>query len=249
MNLIRISAVSYLNTKPFIYGIENTDIANKVGLSLDIPSMCAEKLINDEVDISLVPIAILPQLKEYHLLTDYCIGSTGSVKSVALYSEVPLNEIDSIIIDYQSKTSALLIKILAKFFWKISPQWIDEERNNLKKIEGYNAGLIIGDRTLRLQNKYKYSYDLGEAWTVFTGLPFIYAAWVSKKRLNEVFIKKFNSAMEFGVNNKVAVAKKYIHEYDGIDVQNYLENFISYSLDDEKRKGMKLFLDYSSQLK
>ena len=64
VNKIRISAVSYTNTKPFLYGIQHTDIINKIDLSLDIPSDCAQKLIDDMVDIGLIPITAalsLPQ--------------------------------------------------------------------------------------------------------------------------------------------------------------------------------------------
>ena len=90
---IKVSAVSYLNTLPFIYGINNSEVVNDIKLSLDIPSDCGMKLLSGEVDLGLVPVAILPQLKEYHIISDYCIGAEGKVDSVALYSDVPLDEI------------------------------------------------------------------------------------------------------------------------------------------------------------
>ncbi|NQX96939.1 MAG: hypothetical protein HRT73_03545 [Flavobacteriales bacterium] len=96
---IKVSAVSYLNTLPFIYGINNSEVMEGIDLSLDIPSDCAKKLLSGEVDLGLVPIAILPQLKEYHIISDYCIGAEGKVDSVALYSDVPLNEIEYIYLD------------------------------------------------------------------------------------------------------------------------------------------------------
>ena len=52
-----------------------------------------EKLIRGPVDIGLVPVAILPELNEFHLLTDYCIGANGNVESVVLVQQVPLEEI------------------------------------------------------------------------------------------------------------------------------------------------------------
>ena len=103
MEKIKVSAVSYLNTLPFLNGINNSKVVDLMNLSLDIPSDCAMKLLNEEVDLGLVPIAILPQLKDYHIVSDYCIGAEGDVDSVALFSDVPLNEIENVYLDYQSK--------------------------------------------------------------------------------------------------------------------------------------------------
>ena len=55
----KVSAVSYLNTVPFIYGLKSSKIYEDIELQLNYPSACAKKLINDEVDIALVPVVIL----------------------------------------------------------------------------------------------------------------------------------------------------------------------------------------------
>src|SRR5665213_3010681 len=98
--MIRISAVSYLNTKPFLYGLELAHIPD-VEISLDNPAECARKLIENEVDLGLVPVAIIPLLKEAHILPGFCIGADGAVESVKLYSHVPLEKIKTILLDYQ----------------------------------------------------------------------------------------------------------------------------------------------------
>ena len=116
---IKILAVSYLNAKPFIYGLEHSNLLTNYKLELDIPSVCADKLLNNKVDIGLVPVAIIPFFKDYTILTDYCIGAKGAVGSVMLYSDVPLNEIENIYLDYQSRTSVALVQIIAANYWKI----------------------------------------------------------------------------------------------------------------------------------
>src|SRR5690349_16409009 len=115
--LLRISAVSYLNAKPFVYGIEQSGFLKNYSLSLDVPSLCAEKLRNGQVDIGLSPVAIIPELKEHFIIPDFCIGANGPVHTVMLYSEVPLQHIKTIQLDYQSKTSCLLVQVLAKHWW------------------------------------------------------------------------------------------------------------------------------------
>ena len=81
---IKISVVEYLNATPFVYGLLNSGCLNTddVQIDLDIPSVCAKKLVDRTVDIGLVPVAIIPKLKEHYILTDYCIGADGKVNSV-----------------------------------------------------------------------------------------------------------------------------------------------------------------------
>ena len=245
---VRISAVSYLNTIPFIYGIDNSGILKGIDLSLDMPSDCAKKLLLGEVDLGLVPVAILPQMEEYHIISDYCIGAEGIVDSVALYSDVPLNEIEEVYLDYQSKTSITLVQVLAEKHWKITPVWKKASAGFENKIEGTTAGVIIGDRTFNLSKSYKYKYDLAEEWFKFTGLPFVFACWVSNKKLPESFIAKFNAALESGVNNIDASVNQYDEKaITKAQLLTYLTEHISYTLDESKRKAIDTFLGFVAE--
>ena len=82
--------MSYLNTKPLIYGFEKGMMKEEVELVMDYPANIASMLLNDEIDIGLVPVAVLPALKQYHLISDYCIACDGEVASVCLFSEYQL---------------------------------------------------------------------------------------------------------------------------------------------------------------
>lgn len=250
MNKIKVSAVSYLNTKPFIYGIEKSGLINEIELSLDMPSVCAEKIIQEQVDIGLVPVAILPALKNYSIFSDYCIGAKGAVRSVMLFSNVPLHEIKSILLDYQSKTSVMLARILAERLWKISPLWEKAEKDYEKNISGNRAGVIIGDRALELSGKYKYSCDLAEEWMKLTSLPFVFACWVAKNNVPETFKHTFNAALKLGLANKAKVIKEILaQKTSAIDIHTYINDCISYELDELKAQGFNLFLEYAKQLK
>jgi chorismate dehydratase len=241
---LRISAVSYLNTKPFLAGMEKSGILNDIHLSLDIPSLCASKLLEGTVDIGLVPVAVLPLMKEYHIVTNYCIGATGPVRSVVLYSQVPLSQIKNILLDNQSRTSVALVRILCRELWKINPEWTYVTDGYEKDIQGTTAGVVIGDRTFGLNKQFKYTYDLAEGWKELTGLPFVFACWVSNKSIPEAFGSRFDKALEEGVKEAGAVAEQYKNQFPpdaGLD--EYLTRNLSYSLDEAKRKGLALFLD------
>ena len=119
---------------------------DEIDLIFDHPANIAAGLLNKQIDIGLVPVAVIPLLAESFILSDYCIGCMGEVYSVCLFSDVPLHEITTVLLDYQSETSVALLKILLTAHWKISPPLINAPEGYEKKIKGTIAGLIIGDR-------------------------------------------------------------------------------------------------------
>lgn len=211
-------------------------------LSMDYPAKIAQQLIDGDVDVALVPVAIVPKLKEYHIITDYCIGADGPVASVCLFSEVPLHEIKRILLDYQSRSSVALLKVLIKEYWKIDVELVDTSGGYEQLIKGTDAGLVIGDRALKQRLVSPFIYDLAEHWVRFTNLPFLFAAWISNKALPIEFIQEFSSANGIGIHNIPAVvAENPFPEYD---LTTYYTKNISYPLTPAKRQGMQKFLGY-----
>ncbi|WP_261387524.1 menaquinone biosynthetic enzyme MqnA/MqnD family protein [Chitinophaga pinensis] len=153
---VKVAAVSYLNTRPLLYGFRDHPVMNMLELSVDYPAKIAQQLIDGEVDVALVPVATIPKLKEYHIISDFCIGAEGPVASVCLFSEVPLNEIKRIYLDYQSRTSVALLKVLVREHWKLDVELIDTNGDYQDKIKGTDAGLVIGDRALEQRHVSPY---------------------------------------------------------------------------------------------
>lgn len=247
---VKISVVSYLNSKPFIYGIEQSDVYKNIDLQLDIPSQCAKKLVDGQVDIGLIPVAVIPELKEHYIISDYCIGAVGKVSSVMLYSEVPLPSIQRILLDYQSRTSVALVQVLAREFWNIHPEWVAASHNYENQIRGNTAAVIIGDRTFGLERMYPFVYDLSEEWQKFMSLPFVFACWVANKKLPEPFINSLNAALRFGLDHRKQLIRELVQKTSyKIDVEKYLTKSISYDYDNAKRQALKLFLGYMAKLR
>lgn len=241
--MIKISAVSYLNTMPFIYGLKKSKVIDDINLQLDYPAICAEKLISGEVDLALVPVVVIPNLKESHIISDYCIGANGAVETVCLYSDVPINEIESISLDYQSKTSVALLNILLHEHWQLKPVLKNSKIGFEQDIRGRNAALVIGDRAFDLNKKHQYIYDLSAIWKEITGLPFVFAVWVANKKLSQDFIAKFNRSLGMGLQNIDIALVKEGHNYPYCEnPKDYLNNRISYMLDAKKLESMDLFL-------
>jgi chorismate dehydratase len=218
---IRVAAVDYLNTKPLIFGLEREKICYDIDLILDNPAQVARMLINGDVDVGLVPVACIPFLKDPQIISDYCIGCNGEVASVCIFSEVPLHDIQTVLLDYQSNSSVALFKLLANKYWKISPVVLEGRPDYEKLITGNTAGLVIGDRALQQRTVSKYIYDLGSAWKDFTGLPFVFATWVSNKPLPGNFLTTFNAATGMGLSylNEIVAANPF-KDYDLTDYYN-----------------------------
>ena len=211
-----------------------------VELVIDYPSKIAEALLNDEIDIGLVPVAIIPEMIDYHIVSDYCISSDGAVESVGIFSEVPIEDIKVVLLDYQSKTSIQLARILLRDHWNINPVFENAGLDFREKITGNTAAVVIGDRAFEQAKTSKYHYDLGLAWKNMTGLPFVFAAWVSNKPMNEFFIDRFNEANSFGLQHIDEVVSE--NPYPLFDLKQYYTQNIQYKLDSYKRGGMNEFL-------
>ena len=238
----KVSIVSYLNTIPFLYGIKETGMINKIQLEYDYPSKCAEKLINNNVDLALVPVVVIPKIKNSFIISDYCIGAEGPVESVCLFSNEPIHKIKCIHLDYQSRTSIELLKLLCRSYWKVNPQFLNLEFNNELSLFDYESILIIGDRAFDAKYRFKYSYDLSKVWSDYTALPFVFACWVANNKLSKDFINEFNKSLCLGVSN-IRKSLCLIPEVKNkeIDTWHYLNNCISYSLDAKKKLGMNSF--------
>lgn len=236
-----MGVVNYLNTKPLVYGLQIPPISEQIELVGDYPARLVDMLVNDEIDVGLIPVAAIPQLSAFNIIGNYCIGTEGEIASVALFSEVPMHEIKKVYLDYQSRSSVALLKWLMKEYWGIDPEIVEAKDESFRKeIKGTTAGLVIGDRALEQRKISTFIYDLGSEWRSITGLPFVFAAWVSIKQLPDDFIKLFDEANAMGLKHIEEIVAA--NPYDLYDLKKYYTLHLSYQLDERKQRGMSYFL-------
>jgi chorismate dehydratase len=248
MKQLNVTAVSYLNTKPLLYGLLNSPLAAKIRLELNIPSVCARKLRDGQADLALVPVAIIPEIEHPQIISNFCIGSAGTVKTVCLYSDCPLEEADTLLLDHHSRTSVELTKLLLREYWQTHPKLLPAEAGYIRRIGGRTAGLVIGDRTIGLEQRFQYTYDLGEAWKQHTGLPFVFAAWVSNRQLPPEFAQAFDAAMAAGLAQIPKLMYLLPTPDPEFDLEAYFTRCISYELDMPKRRALSIFLSAITEL-
>ncbi len=294
---VRITAVSYLNTLPFIYGIEQQAAVSSsaaaqcaagrsegrllagggIVLSLRVPALCAADAIAGATDIALVPTAVVPQIPGFsvssvfqpfessdhssatftpRIITDYCIGAEGAVDTVVLLSDTPVGEVRRIYLDAHSRTSVQLVRVLAREYWRIEPEWVGAASgaDNVAPLaaDGGRLGpgeavLAIGDKVfaLRAAHRYAYCYDLAQEWNRFTGgLPFVFAAWVACTAAGAEFAPTLNEALAYGVGHiaeSITGTVNRSRDFDHVTARDYLTRAIKFGLDDRKRAAMRLF--------
>ncbi|MFM8431789.1 MAG: menaquinone biosynthetic enzyme MqnA/MqnD family protein, partial [Bacteroidota bacterium] len=230
-------------------GLRECFKTEELEISEDIPSVCAEKLMSGQVDIGLVPVATIEKIPDAEIFSDHCIACDGDVGSVLLVSESPISEIDEVLLDYQSRTSVRLVKILLKEFWKKNVRFREALPGYEANIQGATAGVIIGDRALILRKNFEYTYDLGAEWKRLTGLPFVFATWTTRIRLEAEFIKRFNEALKKGLAQREHLAS--IHQSEEIPeelLKDYWNEKIIYDLGEKEISGLTLFLEKSKTI-
>ncbi len=237
---MRIGNVSFINSYPFQYGLE-TFADFKV--SKLVPSAIAKALEEDTIDVGLVPVATYIQHPEWHIVSDYCIGAVGMVKTVLLISKKPIAEVKTICYDSDSRSSNMLTNVLCANYWNITPTEADYEHAD--------ACVMIGDKAfLDYSSEFPYSYDLAQEWFNFQKMPFVFAVWASNKVLPEEELTKLNKALKFGVEHITESVEMFkenmdISEEKAID---YLTLNISYPLDEAKKSAIQQFKALSAQL-
>lgn len=181
----RLGAVSYLNTRPHVYGLLNHP---DFDVRFDVPSRCAELLEANEIDLGLIPSfeyarrQTLGLRDEYFIVPRIAIASTHAVDSVAMFTRKPIGEIRTIALDTSSRTSANLLRLLCAAWFKIEPAFLDAPPDLERMLADADAALLIGDPALFTDADALglTKIDLGLTWREMTGLPFVWAFWAGR---------------------------------------------------------------------
>jgi chorismate dehydratase len=248
---MRIGAVSYLNTKPLVYGL--AELAPQAELVFDLPSRLADQLAAGELDVALIPSVEYFQNPDYAIVSDACIGCRGPVLSVKLLSRVPMEQIRTLALDEGSRTSVALVRILLKEKFGLLPRLLPFPLGVPAEKLDADAVLMIGDRAMHPPAGFTHEWDLGDEWCRWAELPFVFAMWVSRKeslsRLGEVE-NSLARARDLGVANLKEIAER---EAGGVGLSyetclSYLRDYLYFFLGPRERKGLDLHRKYSARL-
>lgn len=246
--MIKAALVSYLNTKPFIQGLEEAFLPDELSLQLLTPAQCARALAAKEVSLALVPVGALADLPGVHLMKDHCIGARGKVESVFLLSHTPVERIRSVVKDEDSRTSNLLAALLFRNHWQQEVNFKDAPRGLVPTTEATYEGLAwvqIGDKAMKLKDSFPVVIDLAAEWQRYSGLPFVFAVWAYyADAVSPAMLDRLRLAMQRGTSRLKEAAQRYGPAFDLSPEQalHYYQNCICYQFDSLMHEGFERFV-------
>jgi chorismate dehydratase len=259
MALLRISAISFLNTAPLMWDFEHGEAARDFAIEYTIPSACAAALAANQADIGIIPAVTYAEIPGLVILPNIAIAAKDFVRSILLVSKKPIEQIATVATDTSSRTSVALLQVLfAKFFG--GPRQLTPHAPQLDlMLRSHDAALLIGDAALEISvGKEYFVYDLAHLWHERTGQPFVFAFWAV--RLDSLdraprdldLVKVFQQSRNHGLEpaNLRVIAQQWSSKLklSEADILTYLTENVHYYLDRQNHAGLQLFLRYSQQI-
>jgi chorismate dehydratase len=256
--MLRIGEISYLNCTPIFTVLRDHFEDPGYDFVRGTPAELNARLRKGEID--LCPSSSIEYARNpgsYLILPDLSISSIGAVKSVLLFSRIPIERLDgaSIAITGESETSVVLLKILLSLRYSFSNSFYPAESPVKSLTHRGDPLLLIGDNALResFNRKDCYIYDLGELWYQFTGTPFVFALWLLRQEVAQTDRATAAMVCERLAESRLIAKQSYsdIATSSRINWTNrdFLINYwntISYELTPGHIEGLKLFYRFAA---
>jgi len=247
---LRLGAVSYLNTKPLVFGL--AERAPQIEIVYDVPSRLADDLQAGRLDVALIPSIEYARHADFTPVSDACIGCRGPVLSVKLFGRKPLSAIRTLALDEGSRTSVLLARILLWERYRLRPRLSRLSLACGPEDTAADAVLLIGDRAIHPpQSGFVDCWDLGDEWCHWSGLPFVFALWVARPGANlRGLAEILSQTRDAGVAHLEQIAHA---EAAGVGLSpeqtlGYLRDNLHFYFQDRERRGMERFFELAAKL-
>ena len=254
--MIRVGAVSYLNTKPLIHTLAER-LGDQGQLSLDLPSRLAADLAAERLDVALIPSVEFFRGADYEIVSDAAIACRGPVWSVRLLSRVPVPEIRRLALDEGSRTSAAMVRLLLWEMYQLQPETTQLEIDQSPEEVDADAILLIGDRAMHpARGVYREIWDLGDRWCRWTELPFVFAMWVARPGIqwgSDLDLATLTSMLEasrdagLGSLEEIATSHAARHGLTKEDLHRYFAENLHFRLGPGERMGLNAFQQKSAE--
>lgn len=240
---IRVGAVSYLNARPLVFFL--SQLAPNVQILVDHPSRLADRLRGGDLDVAMIPSIEYFRLPGARIVSDACVACEGQVKSVRLYGRKPADQIETLALDEGSRTSAAMVRILLKERFCLEPRLEPLPLGASAEQCNADAVMLIGDRGMFAPHgEFEFIWDLGEEWVRWTGLPFVFAMWVTRSTASCNGLEQaLAAARDEGVRRLDEIARAEAPAV-GVSEQECLAYFrdnLVFRLGPRQRQGLELF--------
>jgi len=245
----RIGAVRYLNARPLTHALARTAPCAEV--IFDFPSRLAERLAADDLDVAMIPSIEYARHSGYRIVSDACIACQGPVLSVRLYGRAPAKEIRTLALDEGSRTSAVLAQILLGEQFGVRPEIEPLPLGADISEAATDAVLLIGDRGMAPVNgKFEFTWDLGQRWTDWSGLPFVFALWIARPEADSPGLARaLAEARDEGVRRLEEIARQESPKLaiSTAECLTYLRDHLHFCFGPREQAGLERFFELARQ--
>ncbi len=247
MKKLRLAAVSFLNARPITYALERGlgRMGERFELRYELPSRCADLLDAGEVDLALLPTASYASLPgELRVVPGVAVAGKGPVRTVLLVGQVPWEQMQIIGTDSASRTSVALVQLLTQQRGCQPSFEITPHEHIMDTVQGTRGALMIGDPAFVAAERFAYVYDLGEQWSRWVGLPFVYAVWAGRPgAVDGEAVQLLKDSLRQGLQHRAEVARGWAeNSHLSPEVcEAYLQHNIRYQLGAEELSGATAF--------
>jgi len=249
---IRIGAVSYLNTRPLVHGLEQKRDAGGFELSYAAPAKLADRMVAGELDLALLPVIELAGMPELEIVPGLGIVTSGASRSVLLVCNKPLDQIETVALDPESRTSNALARVLFAKVWRRQPKFTTGSRSLTETLAGNDAAVRIGDKALfEPLPENSLVHDLGTVWNEETRRPFVFAVWAARAGvLNRDLYQRLHDSRRRGKASIAQIARDYRWQGQSHPeiAQSYLTRNIVFRLGSSEIDAMKLFFRVAAEI-
>lgn len=251
MSVLRLGVVEYLNARPLAFGLETRP--ELFSLRFDVPSRCAALLHDGEIDLGTVPSIEYLRGEDCRIVPGIAIGCDGPVASVAIFSSVPIEQVRTLALDTNSRTSVVLAQVLCARHFGIAPERRPMAQDQAAMLAACDAAVVIGDAALLFDHEKAgvTKIDLGAAWLDYTGLPFVFALWIGRTgRVTPVHVAALQEARDRAVAAPDAVASAF---FPGDHARaragaRYLRDNVRYGCFERQIQGLTRFFSEAAGL-
>ena len=249
---IRVGAVSYLNTRPLVFGLEQGVGEDRIELSYAVPARLADQMLAGDLDIALMPVIELARMPDLEIVPGIAIGTSGPSRSVLLVSRKPIEQVESIALDVESRTSNALVQVLCNRVWRIAPVFAAGLHGLDEALLECDAAVQIGDKALFADPPAGTTvYDLGGVWSAATAMPFVFAAWFARPgSVDREVYEALHESKRLGARAIGPIAEDYTWrgcQYPQLS-KDYLEKNIRFRLGSPELDALRSFFAAAAEL-
>jgi len=258
---LKIGEIGYANCFPLFSVLKDSFDCKGYRFVPGIPADLNRKLNAGKIDVSpSSSIEYAKSFQKYVILPDLSISAVDAVKSVLLFSRIPIFNLNGqpVALTKESDTSVALLQIILNKFYGFRNVFIRSSQSLKETLATFPAMLIIGDSALKeaAERRDLFVYDLGTLWYKFTSLPFVFALWILRKEVADKYPREVAGLVSSLIEAKI-IARGSLDSH--ADKCGYMEwmghdqlvdywRAISYDLSSTHLESLKLFYSYAAEI-